>query len=303
MVILECSATSPPDTIPKKNPFLVAKGVKFNQNTLPIPMKTPLNLSILALTATIGSSSAVNILVTASDTSEIEAFLATNYTDANVTAAGNFSDFNAQATQDALAGVDLVIIGRSLSSTQYASGRADGYNALTIPVLNFTSYTARNAGNRMGWHAGGATSNKLVAGAETTITVAGSALLGIPAGNYDFFDTNVGGDFNGLGTGTVGGGSILATIGGDILSAYWATGQAPGDPTAAGVATFPAPRLLLNIDDDPRPAGEFTAQTALGLQTTVGVIAQFGGLTVVPEPSAALLAFAGLGLLGRRRRS
>ena len=107
----------------------------------------------------------------------------------------------------------------------------------------------------------------------------------------------------GLGTGTVGGGSVLATIGGDILSAYWGTGQAPGDPTAAGVATFPAPRLLLNLDDDPRPMGEFTAQTAFGLQTTVGVIAQFGGLTVVPEPSAALLTFAGLGLLGQRRRS
>ena len=282
---------------------MVAKGVRSNQNAVHSQMKTLLTLSTLALIATIGSSSAVNILISASDTSEIEAFLATNYTDANVTAAGNFADFNAQATQDALAGVDLVIIGRSLSSTEYGSGRADGYNALTIPVLNFTSYTARNAGNRMGWHAGGASTDKPVAGAETTITPAGSALLGIPAANYDFFDTNVGGDFNGLGTGTVGGGSVLATIGGDILSAYWATGQAPGDPTAAGVATFPAPRLLFNLDDDPRPAGEFTAQTAFGLQITVGAISQFGGLTVVPEPSAALLAFAGLGLLGRRRRS
>lgn len=265
-------------------------------------MKATLTLSALALAGTISLSSAVNILVSASDTSQIEAFLSANYTNANVTAAGNFSDFGAQATQDALVGVDLVIIGRSLSSADYANGRADGYNGLNIPVLNFTSYTARNAGNRMGWHTGSASANQPVAGAETTITLAGAALLGIPEGNYDLFDTNVGGDFNGLGTGNVGGGNVLATIGGDILAAYWGTGQAPGDPTAAGVDTFPAPRLLLNIDDDPRPNGEFTAQTSLGLQLTVGAIADFGGLTVVPEPSTALLAFAGLGLLGRRRQ-
>jgi len=52
----------------------------------------------------------------------------------------------------------------------------------------------------------------------------------------------------------VGGGNVLATIGGDILAAYWETGAAPGDPASAGVDTFPAPRLLMNLDDDPRPA-------------------------------------------------
>ncbi|MDG2399974.1 MAG: PEP-CTERM sorting domain-containing protein [Akkermansiaceae bacterium] len=267
-------------------------------------MKYSKALQFITFSATVGFASATNILVSASDTSEIEAFLAANYSNANVTAAGNFSDFNAAATQSALNGVDLVIIGRSLSSSQYGSGRADGYNGLNIPVLNFTSYTARNAGNRMGWHTGSATNNKSVAGNETTLTDAGSLLLGVPAGAYDFFDTNVGETFNGLGTGgaSVGGGNILATIGGDILAAYWATGEAPGDPTAAGVDTFPAPRLLLNLDDDPRPAGEFTAQTAAGLALTIGVIADFGGLTPVPEPSSALLGLTGLGLLFLRRR-
>ena len=269
-------------------------------------MKNSRSFLLVAFAATTGCASAANILVSASDTSAIEAFLAANYSDANVTAAGDFSNFNAAGTQSALDGVDLVIIGRSLSSSAYGNGNADGYNGLNIPVLNFTSYTARNAGNRMGWHTGSATNNKSVAGNETTITPAGSVILGIPAGAYDFFDTNVGGDFNGLGTGTasVGGGNVLATIGGDILAAYWETGAAPGDPASAGVDTFPAPRLLLNLDDDPRPTGEFTAQTAAGLALTIDVIADFGGLTTatIPEPSSALLGLTGLGLLCFRRR-
>ena len=122
-------------------------------------MKYSKALQLITFSATVGLASGANILVSALDTSEIEAFLAANYSDANVTAAGDFSNFNAASTQSALDGVDLVIIGRSLSSSAYANGNADGYNGLEIPVLNFTSYTARNAGNRMGWHTGSATNN------------------------------------------------------------------------------------------------------------------------------------------------
>ena len=65
-------------------------------------MKNPKLLIIGAFAATISFASAANILVSALDTSEIEAFLAANYSDANVTAAGDFSNFNAASTQSAL---------------------------------------------------------------------------------------------------------------------------------------------------------------------------------------------------------
>ena len=88
-------------------------------------MKYSKALQLITFSATVGLASGANILVSALDTSEIEAFLAANYSDANVTAAGDFSNFNAASTQSALDGVDLVIIGRSLSSSAYANGNAE----------------------------------------------------------------------------------------------------------------------------------------------------------------------------------
>jgi len=58
-------------------------------------MKNSRSFLLVAFAATTSFASAANILVSASDTSEIEAFLAANYSDANVTAAGDFSNFNA----------------------------------------------------------------------------------------------------------------------------------------------------------------------------------------------------------------
>ena len=42
-----------------------------------------------------------------------------------------------------MAAPDLVIIGRSLSSSAYDNGDADGYNSMTIPMISFTSYVSR----------------------------------------------------------------------------------------------------------------------------------------------------------------
>ena len=94
----------------------------------------------------------------------------------------------------------------------------------------------------------------LIAGNETTVTAAGAEVLGVAAGTYDFLIASApaADSFNGLAAGQTGfgGGDILATVGGDTLAAFWAAGAAPGGANS-GVATFPANRLLFNIDNDP----------------------------------------------------
>lgn len=267
----------------------------------------PITLAASAiLFASVPATHAVNVVISAIDTSEIEAFLAANFTDAVVTA-GNFAVFSSSATTAALAangGADLVIIGRSLSSGEYGSGAADGYNGLTIPVISFTSYVARELGNRMGWHTGSANHLRSVTGDETTLTVAGATFFGDPVGTIDYYSMVAGDTFNGLGSGAgVGGGDVLATIGGDLLAAHWDIGDAPGNPTNAGVATFPGERLLFNLDNDPSPTGEFTNLSEAGTAALITGLVKVGGLTAIPEPSGfALFGLGALGLIIRRRR-
>ena len=194
---------------------------------------------------------------------------------------------------------DLVIIGRTLSSTDYDNGDAAGYNALPIPVVSFTSYVSRPDGDRMGWHAGGVTTNKSTVGNETVITAAGNSLFG--AGPFDWHESS-GNTFNGPGVGSVGGGDILATIGGDILVASWVAGDAPGNVTAAGVATFGGQRLLFNLDNDTvgLSTGTFASLTDAGEEALFKALLTVG-LTVIPEPATASLALMGLGGLMMRR--
>lgn len=218
----------------------------------------------------------------------IEQFFTDNFDNVAEIRHGNFANFTAPATQDALNGtgvyagrgpVDVVVIGRSLDSAPYIGEAPKGYNTLTIPVVNFTSYTARETGNRLGWHASDTTANKPIANDETTVTAAGAAILGLPAGTYNLHERVPNGNFNGLSVGTIafGGGQILATIGGDTLAAYWETGAAPGSSFEfAGVEAFPAPRLLFNLDNTPNVgnngANDFSTLTATGLGALTSAI-------------------------------
>lgn len=269
---------------------------------------------MLALSATPSSALVVVISDLAPGGSPLEDFFNNNFTNVTEIRHANFANSTAQASLDALNGTgahagngaaDVFVIGRSLGSAAYSGGAADGWNAIGIPFVNLTSYTARETGDRLGWHTGGAGSSKSRNGDETTVSAGGAGILGLAAGDHDLWidDPN----FNGLGTSwNVGGGTVLSTIDGDLQAAFWNTGDAPGNPTSADVATFPAPRLLFSIDNEPNDSNngvnDLTGLTPAGLGALVSAIDYATPLTAVPEPSAALLGFAGLGLLLVRRR-
>lgn len=269
---------------------------------------------LLAVTAT-----SPGVVILLSDTQApgpagvLETFLTTNFNNVTEIRHANFALFSAAATQDALNGtgayaglgpVDVVIFGRTLASADYDNFDAAGYNNLSIPVVSLTSYVVRQDANRLGWHGSGATTDKSVVGSETTITVAGASIMGLAAGTYDIALPPSGTDslYNGLGGGTAafGGASILATIGGDTLAAYWPAGAAPGNTAAATVPTFPGARLLFNLDNDVN--GDLGNITATGRQALVSAIDFATPLNVVPEPSSTFLVLASLGLIGIRRK-
>jgi len=216
--------------------------------------------------------------------SPIEEFFNNNFSNITEIRHGNFADASATESLDALNGTgvfagngpaNILVIGRSLSSPDYQEGAADAYNVISIPIINFTSYTARETGNRLGWHAGGAVNGGSRNGDETTVTDAGANILRVAEGTYDFYTDDP--DFNGLGLGTgVGGGDILATINGNILAAHWDAGDAPGNTAIAGVETFPGTRLLFNLDNEPGTGNDgtndLTGMTPAGIAALVSAI-------------------------------
>ncbi|MDA7881400.1 PEP-CTERM sorting domain-containing protein [Akkermansiaceae bacterium] len=277
-------------------------------------MKTTHKFTLISslLAASAMSSSGIIILVSDTETtSEIDDFLNANFTNVTEIRNADYANFADPATQDALNGTgvfagsgaaEVVIIGRNLGSGAYSGGAADGYNALSIPVISFTSYVSRGGvGDRLGWHDGSASNTISTIGAETTLTTEGQAFFGI-AGPVDWHES-VGDSFNGLGVGPgVGTGDILATVGGQILIAHWDVGDAPANTADADVAVFPGERLLFNLDDDGTTRSTFNSLTPAGSAALVSAIDSVSPLTAVPEPSTSLLGFLALGFLARRRR-
>lgn len=249
---------------------------------------------------------------------EIEAFIAANFVlPAGTTfLTGDFANY--ENNKAAIDSANVVFIGRNLNSGSYQNGVADGYNTLNAPVILFTSYVARETGNRLGWHTAGAASGASVLGNETTVTSAGATLFGLAAGAYNFFEGNPGDTFNGLSgdNPAVGGGSVISTIVGPnvfvsrLQAAYWAEGSAPGDPVAASPTgdpdfVFPGKRLLFNLDDDVA-GGVRTTFSNLTVEGEGALVASIGNVTgwaVIPEPSSALLALVGAAAFLRRRRA
>ncbi|MDA7889964.1 PEP-CTERM sorting domain-containing protein [Akkermansiaceae bacterium] len=287
-------------------------------------MTTRKNLTVasslfLVLSAAPSSALVVMISDLVPAGSALEDFITNNFSNvteirhadyANSSSAGSLNALNGTGTHAGNGAADVFIIGRSLSSGGYDAGDADGWNSVNIPVVNLTSYTARDAGNRMGWHLNSTSTGTLIAGNETTVTAAGAAILGVAAGTYDFLIAGApaADSFNGLAAGQTGfgGGDILATVGGDTLAAFWAAGAAPGGANS-GVATFPANRLLFNIDNDPNAGNnginDVNNMSTAGAAALVSAIDFATPLTSVPEPSTSLLGLLALGFAaGRRRR-
>lgn len=288
-------------------------------------MKTKKNLTLVSslslLALSVCPSSALVIMLSdlvPAGTGVLENFFNNNFTNVTEIRHGNYANY--ANSQDALNGTgafagsgpaDIFVIGRSLGSGDYSNGATDGYNGIAIPFINFTSYTARQDGNRLGWHASGATNGTSVLGSETTITSAGASMFGLAEGAYNLISAVSDADsaFNGLAGGNTteyGGGKVLATVGSDTLAAYWETGAAPGSPTDAGVATFAGPRLLFNLDNDPNAgndgANDLANLTADGFGALRSSIAFATPLSAIPEPSTSLLGLAALGVFGLRRR-
>lgn len=180
-------------------------------------------------------------------------FFTNTYPDATVTS-GSYSDTANAGVRATIEAADMLVINRRTYSGGYDAADGAYYSSLDIPVIFLTSYVTRSSKiNYEGGEQGGGD----VTGAETTVTAAGAAFLGVAEGTYDWLATGA----DTLGTGSVGTGKILATVSGNNLAVFWDI----GDTDAAG-RTQVGKRLLWNLN---ATSGGTVAQlpdTAAGLQ-------------------------------------
>ena len=225
-------------------------------------------------------------------------FISTNFSNVTTINYGDYSD-----PANIPVGTELLFIGRRVSSPAYGNAvNSTAFLGLSIPIVSLTSYVTRPDGSRWAWHSGGVANGGLIAGDETTVTAAGAGVFGA-VGTADWWATsNGGGDFNAAGTGTVGGGEILATMGGNILVAQWDAGELSAGSVEVPAAAFGGSRLLFNIPDADGNGTAVVPDTAAGQAAFRNALDAYTPLTAVPEPSGSALLLGSLGLLALRRR-
>jgi hypothetical protein len=225
-------------------------------------------------------------------------FISTNFSNVSSVTYGNYAD-----PANIPAGTELLIIGRRVFSGEYGNAaNSSAFLGLSIPIVALTSYVTRPDGDRWAWHDGGVANGGLIAGDETTVTAAGAGVFGT-VGAADWWATSNGaGDFNAAGTGSVGGGEILATMGGNILVAHWDAGDLSAGSANVPAAAFGGSRLLFNIPDADGNGKAAMPDTAAGQAAFRNAVDAYTPLTAVPEPSGSALLLGSLGMLALRRR-
>lgn len=232
-------------------------------------------VSAVLLVGSAVPAQAINIVYSGTNQAQEQAVLSLlqgNFTDVNITY-GDFSNYT--ANQSLIESADLFIIGRRLASGPYANEANSAlFNSLTVPVVAFTSYVTRPLDGRWGWHDGDVAANLPVVGDETIVTAAGAAVFGVAEGAYDWFP---GPDaFNAAGTGSVGDGEILASMGGNILAAHWKAGDLSGTG-----ATFGSDRFLFNLTEIPGASGMTLLPNSAGQRALIAALEAYTPLTAI----------------------
>lgn len=208
----------------------------------------------------VGTSQGLNIAVSGTSQAGNQAIIDLLVQEFNATV--TFGDYNNPANIPA--DTEVFIVGRVLFSGAYDNAANSAtFNALTIPVVCFTSYVARPDGNRWGWHSGGAGTWHTLSGNETVVTAAGAKVFGVE-GPVDWWnDASYG--FSAPGIGTVGDGQILATSpAGEIVVASWKAGDRSGTNVVFG-----SDRLLFNVPDQGSGNPVALPNTAEGRQALI----------------------------------
>ncbi len=203
-------------------------------------------------------------------------FFNNNFLDTTV-ASGDYSDTANASVQVSIAAADVLVLTRTTYSGGYDSTDQAFYDSLTIPVIDLTSYTARSS--KLGWE-GGDVSIPAIDGNEATVTAAGAAVFG-SAGSFDWYSGS--GSFDAAGTGAVGDGAVLATIGGNHLVVGWHAGD-----TIASGAVQSGNRLLFNISGN----GNNLPDTPDGQQALMDAVSAYTplvqGVSTNPTGTATL---------------